>query len=74
LCAMIGSGLAGLLCCLNGVNANGIGVGGLPGILSIPPSYWQVYGMAMVISIVIPVILTTFIYKRKHRQGTLQIV
>jgi phosphotransferase system glucose/maltose/N-acetylglucosamine-specific IIC component len=35
LCAMIGSGLAGLLCGLNGVMANGIGVGGLPGILSI---------------------------------------
>lgn len=33
LCAMIGSGLAGLLCGLNGVMANGIGVGGLPGIL-----------------------------------------
>ncbi|STI78304.1 trehalose-specific PTS system EIIBC component [Escherichia coli] len=33
--AMIGSGLAGLLCGLNGVMANGIGVGGLPGILSI---------------------------------------
>ncbi|MDI5753311.1 PTS trehalose transporter subunit IIBC, partial [Salmonella enterica subsp. enterica serovar Montevideo] len=45
-----------------------------PGILSIPPRYWQVYGMAMVIAIVIPVILTTFIYQRKHRQGTLQIV
>ncbi|EIF8874942.1 PTS trehalose transporter subunit IIBC [Salmonella enterica] len=74
LCAMIGSGLAGLLCGLNGVIANGIGVGGLPGILSIPPRYWQVYGMAMVIAIVIPVILTTFIYQRKHRQGTLQIV
>jgi hypothetical protein len=43
LCAMIGSGLAGLLCGLNGVMANGIGVGGLPGILSIQPTYWQVY-------------------------------
>ncbi len=41
LCAMIGSGLAGLLCGLNGVLANGIGVGGLPGILSIQPTYWQ---------------------------------
>lgn len=33
LCAMIGSGLAGLLCGLNGVMANGIGVGGLPNSL-----------------------------------------
>ncbi len=47
LCAMIGSGLAGLLCGLNGVMANGIGVGGLPGILSIQPSYWQVFVLAM---------------------------
>ncbi len=31
LCAMIGSGLAGLLCGLNGVMANGIGVGGPAG-------------------------------------------
>jgi hypothetical protein len=29
--------------CLNGVMANGIGVGGLPGILSIQPTYWQVF-------------------------------
>ena len=50
LCAMIGSGLAGLLCGLNGVMANGIGVGGLPGILSIQPSYWQVFALAMAIA------------------------
>lgn len=47
---MIGSGLAGLLCGLNGVMANGIGVGGLPGILSIQPSYWQVFALAMAIA------------------------
>ncbi|MBX4340736.1 hypothetical protein K4G93_21660, partial [Mycobacterium tuberculosis] len=40
LCATIGSGLAGLRRGLNGVLANGIGVGGLPGILSIQPTYW----------------------------------
>ena len=74
LCAMIGSGLAGLLCGLNGVMANGIGVGGLPGILSIQPTYWQVFGLAMVIAVVVPIVLTTVIYQRKFRQGTLQIV
>ena len=74
LCAMIGSGLAGLLCGLNGVLANGIGVGGLPGILSIQPTYWQVYAMAMAIAVVVPIILTTVVYQRKYRQGTLQIV
>ena len=74
LCAMIGSGLAGLLCGLNGVMANGIGVGGLPGILSIQPSYWQVFALAMVIAIIIPIVLTSFIYQRKYRLGTLDIV
>ena len=39
LCAMIGSALAGLICGLFGVLSNGIGVGGLPGILSIQPTY-----------------------------------
>lgn len=74
LCAMIGSGLAGLLCGLNGVMANGIGVGGLPGILSIQPSYWQVFALAMAIAIIIPIVLTSFIYQRKYRLGTLDIV
>ncbi|STW11968.1 PTS system protein [Klebsiella pneumoniae subsp. rhinoscleromatis] len=71
LCAMIGSGLAGLLCGLNGVLANGIGVGGLPGILSIQPTYWQVYAMAMAIAVVVPIILTSVVYQRKYRQGHL---
>jgi PTS system trehalose-specific IIC component len=74
LCAMIGSGLAGLLCGLNGVMANGIGVGGLPGILSIQPTYWQIYAVAMAIAVIIPIVLTTAVYQRKFRQGTLQIV
>jgi inositol transport system permease protein len=71
ICAGIG---VGLLCGLNGVLANGIGVGGLPGILSIQPTYWQVYAMAMAIAVVVPIILTTVVYQRKYRQGTLQIV
>ncbi|WP_039055576.1 PTS trehalose transporter subunit IIBC [Enterobacter sp. Bisph1] len=74
LCAMIGSGLAGLLCGLNGVMANGIGVGGLPGILSIQTGFWQIFAFAMAVAIVIPLILTSFVYQRKLRQGTLQIV
>ncbi|MCL5498992.1 PTS system trehalose-specific IIB component, Glc family /PTS system trehalose-specific IIC component, Glc family [Phytobacter palmae] len=74
LCAMVGSGLAGLLCGLNGVLANGIGVGGLPGILSIQPSYWQVFALAMAVAIIVPMALTSVVYQRKFRQGTLQIV
>lgn len=73
LCAMVGSGIAGLLCGLNGVLANGIGVGGLPGILSIQPRFWGIYAVAIVIAVVIPILLTSFVYKRKARLGTLDI-
>ena len=71
LCAMIGSGLAGLLCATT--YANGIGVGGLPGILSIQPSYWQVFALAM-LSPSSSIVLTSFIYQQKYRLGTLDIV
>ena len=69
LCAMVGSGLAGLLCGLNGVMANGIGVGGLPGILSIQPTYWQVYALAMAIAVVVPIVLTTVVYQRNSARA-----
>lgn len=71
LCAMIGSALAALLCGVSGVMANGIGVGGLPGILSIKPSFWGIYLVAIAIAIVIPVMLTTTVYRRKQRLGAL---
>ncbi|ELY5938163.1 PTS trehalose transporter subunit IIBC [Cronobacter malonaticus] len=74
LCGMVGSSIAALLCGLSGVVANGIGVGGLPAILSIQPDYWQVYGMAMLVAIIVPFILTAFLYKRKSRQETLLVV
>lgn len=67
LCAMIGSALAGFICGLNGVLANGIGVGGLPGILSIQPRFWEVYAFAMLVAVVVPVVLTVMIYQRKSR-------
>ena len=74
LCAMVGSSCAALICGFAGVMANGIGVGGLPGILSIQPAYWQVFALAMAIAIIVPMALTTVVYQRKFRQGSLQIV
>ncbi|MCW2475915.1 MULTISPECIES: PTS trehalose transporter subunit IIBC [unclassified Symbiopectobacterium] len=71
LCAMTGSALAGLLCGLVGVTANGIGVGGLPGILSIKPAFWAIYLAAMAIALVIPALLTMVVYRRKLRNATL---
>lgn len=69
LCAMIGAALAGLVCGLFGVLSNGIGVGGLPGILSIKPIYWIVYLFAMAIAIVVPILLTIIIFKLKSKQN-----
>ena len=54
--------------------ANGIGVGGLPGILSIKPTFWGVYSIAMIIAVVVPIILTMMVYKRKESQGTLPVM
>ncbi|OOF57983.1 PTS trehalose transporter subunit IIBC [Rodentibacter genomosp. 2] len=71
LCAMIGAAVAGLICGLSGVLAGSIGVGGLPGILSVQHQYWGVFGLAMLAAIVIPFILTTLVYKRKEKAGEL---
>ena len=45
--------------------AASIGVGGLPGILSIKPEFWLKFLVAMLIAIVIPFVLTTIIGKKK---------
>jgi len=74
LCAMIGSAVASLICGLSGVTANGIGVGGLPGILSIKPQFWGVFALAMLVATVIPIVLTVLVYKRKARKGELAVV
>jgi PTS system trehalose-specific IIC component len=71
LCAMVGSSLAALICGFAGVMANGIGVGGLPGILSIQPQYWAVYSVAMLVAIVVPVVLTLLVYQRQQAAGKL---
>lgn len=72
LSAMIGSAFAAGICGVAGVMANGIGVGGLPGILSIQPQYWGVYLVAMLVAIVTPIILTLFFYKRAEAKGQLE--
>ncbi len=62
--AMIGSALAGLLSTSFGVMANSIGVGGLPGILSIQSHYWLQFIICMAIAIVVPFVLTWFFEKK----------
>lgn len=72
LCAMIGSACAALVCGLAGVLASSIGVGGLPGILSIQHQYWGVFLFAMLVAITVPIILTMIMYKRKVLQGEIE--
>lgn len=74
LCAMVGSSLAAILCGFSGVLANGIGVGGLPGILSIQPQFWAIYALAMLVAIVIPMALTVLVYKRQQAAGKLAMI
>ncbi len=62
--AMIGSGLAGLLSTTLGVTAFTIGVGGLPGILSIQQQYFWQFLLCMAVSIVVPIVLTIIFEKR----------
>lgn len=73
LCAMVGSCLAAIICGLSGVLANGIGVGGLPGILSIQPQYWGIYSLAMLVAIAVPMALTMLLYRRRQAQGQLAV-
>ena len=64
-CGMIGSGIAGMLCTLTNTTANGIGVGGLPGILSIKPQYWGSFALCMAVAIVVPIVLVLILGKKR---------
>ncbi len=72
LSAMIGSACAAAICGSAGVMANGIGVGGLPGILSIQPQFWGIFALAMLVAMVVPAVLTLILYKRAQAKGELE--
>lgn len=65
ICGMFGSSIAAMISVGFGVQAFSIGVGGLPGILSIMPQYYLYFLLAMVVAIVVPFVLTLIIGKRK---------
>lgn len=54
ICGMIGSACAAVVCVATGTTANAIGVGGLPGILSIQPQYMLSFAICMVIAVAVP--------------------
>ncbi|HJB17577.1 MAG TPA: PTS system trehalose-specific EIIBC component [Candidatus Blautia excrementipullorum] len=64
-CGMIGSALAAIVCVATSTTANAIGVGGLPGILSIQPQYMASFAICMVIAIAVPLVLTLIVGKKK---------
>lgn len=64
-CGMIGSACAAMVCTGFGVQALSIGVGGLPGILSIVFSFWGIFAVCMLIAIVVPFALTYFVGMRQ---------
>ena len=48
-----------------GTTANAIGVGGLPGILSIRPNSMPSFAICMVIAVIVPFVLTVIVGKKK---------
>lgn len=64
-CGMIGSACAAMVCTGFGVQALSIGVGGLPGILSIVFNFWGIFAACMLIAIVVPFALTYFVGMRQ---------
>lgn len=63
--AMAGSCVAGVLSTAFSVNASAIGVGGLPGILSIKPESMGMFALCMLVAVVLPFLLTYGIGRRK---------
>ena len=62
---MIGSAVAAVISVGFGVQAFSIGVGGLPGILSIKPEFYVYFLIAMAAAIVIPFVLTYLVGRKK---------
>lgn len=60
---MIGSSVAGLLSTTFNVQANSIGVGGLPGFMAINVKYMMPFFLCMAVAIVIPFAVTIFFRK-----------
>lgn len=64
-CGMIGSACAAVVSVATNTTANSIGVGGLPGILSIQPQYMGTFALSMVVAVAVPLVLTLLVGKKK---------
>jgi PTS system trehalose-specific IIC component len=65
ICGMIGSSLSAIVCTATSVSATAIGVGGLPGILSIVPRFIGQFAICMAIAFFVPILLTYIVGKKK---------
>ena len=72
ICGMAGSAVGAVLSVVSGIKANAIGVGGIPGILSIQPQYMGLFAAAMGLVILIPFCLTYAIGRKKGIGGGLE--
>ena len=71
-CGMIGSACAAVVCVATGTTANAIGVGGLPGILSIQPDSMASFAVCMAIAAAVPLVLTTVAGRSEEHTSELQ--
>ena len=67
--AMIGSAIAAVVITLRGVKAASVGVGGLPGFLSIFPQHWAIFFIGMLIAVVVPFVLTFIFGKARKNEA-----
>lgn len=65
ICGMTGSCIAGIISTATSVTASAIGVGGLPGILSIQPGSIAWFAVCMLVAVVVPFALTFVIGRHK---------
>lgn len=65
ICGLISSGIAAMISVGSGVMSSSIGVGGIPGILSILPQYMGMFAVAMLVAIIVPFSLTITVGKKK---------
>ena len=65
ICGMIGSAFAAVICTATSTTANAIGVGGLPGILSMQASSMLSFAVCMAVAVVVPFLLTVIIGSRR---------
>ena len=65
ICGMIGSACASIVCVATNSTANAIGVGGLPGILSMQPQSMLTFAICMLIAVAVPFVLTVMVGKTK---------